>query len=120
MQKQELPMNGNIQKKRPKPTAKKLRKQNSRSQTFKNEPWKEEAMYGARVYKLSGYTTIDKIERKFASEQKQMLLRKILTILILFMVLLVVIAKIFGKINTDDFKKLSFVHSISQNSYELS
>lgn len=53
----------------------------------KDEAIKTDKKLGHRIYRLKGYTTVDKIERKFQQERHQRLLRNLLTTLVLILLL---------------------------------
>lgn len=69
-----------------------------RSKRAKNKmtekPWMTEKLYGAKIYKLTAYTTVEKIDQKFKAEQRQVFLRKLLATLIILLVMIIMIAKL--------------------------
>ena len=72
----------------------------------------DDARSGHRIYRLKGYTTIDKINRKFMQERRQRTLRNLLTFLmvLIFLVILFVIYNPFTDMN--ELKKIT-----GENSY---
>lgn len=67
----------------------------------------EDKRTGHRIYRLKGYTTVDKINRKFAQERAQRTLRNILTFLMI-VILLVILFVIYNPFtNVDELKKIS-------------
>jgi len=68
---------------------------------------KEDARTGHRIYRLKGYTTVDKINRKFQQERNQRTLRNILTFLMIIILLVIVIAIYNPFTNIDEWKKIS-------------
>lgn len=83
-------------------TGKHLRKKS------KKEAWQLEQEKGAKTYKLSAYTTTDSINKKFRSENRQRVLRKILVTLLIIVIILIVIGKYldFSKLQDLDLKNL--------------
>lgn len=57
----------------------------------KAEAWQVEYLKGAKVYKLTAFTTVDSIEKKFKIYRRQAVLSKILITLILIFFILTVI-----------------------------
>ncbi|MDO5015799.1 MAG: hypothetical protein Q4E09_02135 [Eubacteriales bacterium] len=57
----------------------------------KAEPWQVEYLKGAKVYKLTAFTTVDSIEKKFKIYQRQAVLSKILITLILIFFIFTII-----------------------------
>lgn len=74
----------------------------------KTEPWKTEQEYGARIYQITAYTTVEKIEKKFCSEQRQVILRKILATMIIIMILFILIARHLNFVDKLDRDKLGY------------
>lgn len=56
---------------------------------------------------MTGYTTVEKIDRKFGFEQKQIILRKVIATLILTLAVLIVMAKLAGTINPEEFNRIA-------------
>jgi hypothetical protein len=69
--------------------------------------FQEDARTGHRIYRLKGYTTVDKINRKFQQERNQRTLRNILTFLMIVILLVVLIAIYNPFTNLDEWKKIS-------------
>lgn len=69
------------------------RKELGKNRRSEKKPWESEKQYGAKIYKLSAYTTISKITKKFKEEQRQIILRKIIVTLILIMLFALLLAK---------------------------
>lgn len=65
----------------------------------KRENWQEEYLKGSKVYRLTAFTTIDNIEKKFKSNRRQVRLQKVLVSLILIFFLFTLIGKF---VNFDD------------------
>lgn len=77
----------------------------------KKEAWQLEKEKGAKVYKLTAYTTTDSINKKFRREKRQRVLRKILVTLLIIVILLMIVGKFldFSKLkdlNLKDFGKM--------------
>lgn len=85
----------------------KINKEDQKSFKAKLEPWDRERMNGARIYHMTGYTTVEKIDRKFGFEQKQIILRKVIATLILTLAVLIVMAKLAGTINPEEFNRIA-------------
>lgn len=68
---------------------------------------KEDARTGHRIYRLKGYTTVDKINRKFQQERNQRTLRTILTFLMLVILLVILFAIYNPFANVDELKKIT-------------
>ncbi len=51
------------------------------------EGWQQEQLKGAKVYKLTAYTTTDNINKRFRSIKRQSILRKILVTLIIILLM---------------------------------
>lgn len=70
------------------------------------EAWQQEKLKGAKVYKLTAYTTTDNINKRFRSMKRQSILRKVLVTLIIILLL----ASLIGKyINLSDTSELQMI-----------
>ncbi len=70
------------------------------------EGWQQEQLKGAKVYKLTAYTTTDNINKRFRSIQRQSILRKVLVTLIIILLLASVIGKYIDLSDTSEFKTI--------------
>ncbi len=80
------------------------------NQVTNNSPiktrWQEDQEHGARLYKVTGYTTVNKINAKYSAEYRQRFMRKLMTIILLLLVALALLAIInpFGSLG--DFRRV--------------
>ncbi len=79
---------------------------------------KEDARTGHKIYRLKGYTTVDKINRKFQQERNQRSLRNILTFLMIVILLVILIAIYNPFTNIDELKKISGEDSLYKKQQE--
>lgn len=77
---------------------------------------KEDAKSGHRIYRLKGYTTVDKINRKFQQERNQRTLRHLLTLLMIIILLVVIFAIYNPFTNMEELKKISGENSLFRKS----
>ena len=68
------------------------------------EGWQQEQLKGAKVYKLTAYTTTDNINKRFRSIKRQSILRKVLVTLIIILLLASVIGRYIDLSDTSEFK----------------
>ncbi|MDO5733780.1 MAG: hypothetical protein Q4P08_01390 [Eubacteriales bacterium] len=61
----------------------------AKAQSEKLEPWEKDRQDGAKVYKLLGYTTSARVDRKYQLERRQRSLRKILVYVLTVIILLI-------------------------------
>lgn len=85
----------------------KINKDVSKEPREKDEPWYAEKVNGARIYQMTGFTTVEKIDRKFGFEQKQIVLRKIIATLIITLIVLIMLARFVGRINPEEFNRIT-------------
>lgn len=85
----------------------KISRDDPKAHTEKDEPWYSEKVNGARIYQMTGFTTMEKIDRKFGFEQRQIILRKLIATLVIVLVVLIMLAKVVGRINPDEFKRIT-------------
>lgn len=81
---------------------------------------KDDARTGHRIYRLKGYTTVDKINRKFQQERNQRTLRSILTFLMIVILLVILIAIYNPFTNIDELKKISGGDSLYKKQHQSS
>lgn len=86
----------------------------NRTQTFLSKYYEpargsihEDKRTGHRIYRLKGYTTVDKINRKFQQERNQRSLRNLLTFLMIVILLVILIAIYNPFNNIDELKKIT-------------
>lgn len=91
----------------------------NRTQTFLSKYYQpvrgsiqEDSRTGHRIYRLKGYTTIDKINRKFQQERHQRTLRNILTFIMIVILMIILFAIYNPFTNIDELKKIT-----GENSY---
>ena len=70
---------------------------------------------GHRVFRLKGYTTVGKINRKFKQERQQRLLRNALTTLMVIILLIILVAIYNPFRDMSEFKKISGEDSLYKN-----
>jgi len=70
---------------------------------------------GRRVFRLKGYTTIGKINRKFKHERQQRLLRNVLTTLMIIILLIILFAIYNPFKDMKEFRKISGEDSLYKN-----
>jgi hypothetical protein len=67
----------------------------------------EDARTGHRIFRLKGYTTVDKINRKFQQERNQRTLRSLLTFLMILIFLVILFAIYNPFTNLEEMRKIS-------------
>lgn len=97
----------------------------SRTQTFLTKYYEpvrgsidEDKRTGHKIYRLKGYTTVDKINRRFQQERSQRTLRHILTFLMVVILLIILIALYNPITNLDEIKKISGGQSFYKKQHE--
>ncbi len=80
--------------------------------------WQNDKEHGSRTFKLTGYTTMNKINRKYQAEGKQRFLRKTLTNLIILIAILILLALINPLKSFVDFKRVVGIKSFYRGHVE--
>lgn len=75
---------------------------------------KGEVRSGHRIFRLKGYTTVGKINRKFQQERNQRTLRNALTFLMIIIFLIILVAIYNPFTNVDELKKITGEDSFYQ------
>lgn len=70
------------------------------------EDWELEKLAGAKVYKLTAYTTTDNINQKFKRQQRQVALRKVLVAIIILLALLTLAGKLLDLTEVGNLEKI--------------
>ncbi len=94
------------------------RKELGKNRRSEKKPWESEKQYGAKIYKLSAYTTISKITKKFKEEQRQIILRKIIVTLILIMLFALLLAKFINLGDMGEIQRITGSDEFYQNAGE--
>lgn len=95
------------------------RKELGKNRRSEKKPWESEKQYGAKIYKLSAYTTISKITKKFKEEQRQIILRKIIVTLILIMLCAMLVAKFINLGDMREVQRITGDEDFYQNAGEV-
>lgn len=97
----------------------------SRTQTFLTKYYEpvrgsidEDKRTGHKIYRLKGYTTVDKINRRFQQERNQRTLRQILTFLMVVILMIILFALYNPITNLDEIKKISGDQSFYKKQHE--
>ena len=94
------------------------RKELGKNRRSEKKPWESEKQYGAKIYKLSAYTTISKITKKFKEEQRQIILCKIIVTLILIMLFALLLAKFINLGDMGEIQRITGSDEFYQNAGE--
>lgn len=95
------------------------RKELGKNRRSEKKPWESEKQNGAKIYKLSAYTTISKITKKFKEEQRQIILRKIIVTLILIMLCAMLVAKFINLGDMREVQRITGDEDFYQNAGEV-
>ncbi len=67
-----------------------------------------------KVYVLVGYTTKEYVDRKYRKERLLLMIRKILVVLIVFLVLVMTWRWIYPKLDTDEYKQMIGINDVEE------